>query len=890
MPAPTTLIAIVAAAWLIATASDAAALILAPYDADTECSNATANSRSNSSVVLLDSYSYLSLDRLWFADDESIDLFNFPIPADPEVWELADNTDCRNVWQYCGGSIRDILLTQFVSTGAVAGTEIIVQIDYNFVSESDPSASLSCSSSGEISADDDNVLIAELDDTYVVYSEQIPCGAGRLINASVGHIRRYEFTFTPMDSFEIVLRANLSDINSCVRVSRIRAFHHICPSTTTNYVHYRQTPAGLFSGSCVPNAQPLPGAAQDNGIIDNITAQCSHLGEWIFPHNLTSSDHCLCAPGYFPDDVGIECLPCPNGTYKTTFGREACVPCPSNSYSDQGSSFCQCNVAYTRLDPSDVSTGCETCAVYYFPMDGTCNPCPTPGSVMNGNGILYEECMCLNGTTTLNYTQDSNVTLDNNYTMCAFCAENYYRSPNGNESCLLCPPNSFRDLDLHSENTCYCTQGSLTASGQTQTTLAPCDNCDSAHFVFESGCRPCPEHSSSPGLDDEECRCERNTSTPSGDTTTRGDACVCSDGLYRSQDDGSCVPCPSNSYRSVSSHDDYCPCITGYTRTSKSSTTEPCYGPVIGFDQHTVHVFEGNSTHVVAVTVYSTFPVPETITVNVNVTNTAGSSFSDELTLPVGETHADYQVFIQGDKIALESDFTVQVMLTRSTDNDNYIIGSGDHIGNQSYHNTTTINVREDDIVYVGYTKESISSVLSSGNTLELLVAISTDIGRELAVSVTSNISLSVFSIQRTAVTFVPNGSRHLVVPVQLSPESNSLVDAYYVGVALEIIGEEYLRDEVRIGGMIGFNEQLTLILLPQQETEGLTQGAEIGIISACASALIAVLALLGVLIFCYSRQRYREKYYHHKSDCSSEDDFNGKGMIELRSKDTKSH
>lgn len=828
-------------AWLLVRSIPLAnGLVLAPYDANSECSpnvNTTARPSAAAAnvVVLLDSHAYLSLDRLWYADDESIDLFTFPVAADPETWELVDDTECGNVWQYCGDSITDILLTQFTSRGELPGTELFIGIEFNFFRDAVPGvALLSCSENPE------NALIVEVDDTFMVQSDTIPCGAGSIVNDSKGlQHRYYEFNFMPRDNFELVLRANLSD-STCVNVSRVRVFHHFCPNTTVNYVYYSQTVGGMYAGVCVPNAIPIEGP--------NITAFCTLEGEWRFPPNLTTNDHCLCGPGYIPDNLGMECVPCPNGTYKNDISSDLCTLCPENSHTTgNGSTICECSIGYVRSDPSNVMSSCEACAQNFFHMDGICNPCPTPGTV-DGIGASLEQCRCLNGVANLNssYAEEYNSTVNST---CEFCAQNYYR--NSDDSCLLCPLNSFREP--FSEDICNCILGSLTADGLRQTMHGePCNRCDTTHFLHETECRPCPAFSSSAGLSDTECLCELNTITPYGSTTTTDADCVCVDGLFRSTD-GDCIPCPLNSHRNISIHDNHCPCNIGYARRSGSLMTEQCYGPIIGFAQQTLQVLEGRTRHTAAVRIYSSFPVPESIVISVNITGAA--AVQDHLVVPRGETFVEYLIAVEGDETALETDEMLEIGLIQS--GSGYIIGSGNTVGNQSYHSAVTVTIREDDVVYVGFTQSNTISSVSAGY-LELVLRISTNIGRELAIQVVPNITLSVFNIQNPILTFVPDGSLHLTLPIQLT-ETEFLVDAYYVGFSLELIEQEFLRDEVSVGGMAGLNERLTLVLLPPL-SKGLSQGAEIGLISVCVAVLIIILALVIVLVFCFCRHKLRNQ------------------------------
>ena len=859
---------------LVGSITPANGLVLAPYDADPECSasvNTTARpSSSTDVVVLLDSHAYLSLDRLWYADDESIDLFTFPVAADPIAWELVDETECGNVWQYCGDSTTDILLTQFISRGELPGTELFIGIELNFFRDSVPGvALLSCPENSE------NALIVEADDTYAVYSEIIPCGEGSIVNSSGGlQHRYYEFNFIPRDDFELVLRANLSD-STCVNISRVRVFHHFCPNTTVNYVYYPQTVGGMYAGACVPNAVPIEGP--------NITAFCTLQGEWTFPLNLTTNDHCLCGPGYVPDNLGIECIPCPNGTYKSDASSDLCIPCPENSHTTgNGSSICRCNDAYIRSDPSDVTSSCEACAQNFYHMDGTCNPCPAPGS-MDSIGVLLEQCRCLNGTANLNtsYAEEYNSTMNST---CEFCAQNYYRSSNS-DSCLLCPLNSFREPNIYLEDICNCTLGSLTADGLRQTVGDPCIGCDTTHFLYETECRRCPAFSSSMELSSTECECELNSVTPLGSTTTTDADCVCMDGLYRSTN-GDCIPCPLNSRRDISVHDNLCPCDAGYARRPGSLTTEQCYGPIIGFGQQTLQVLEGSARHSAAVQIYSSFPIPESIVISLNITGAA--ALPDHLVFPRGETFVEYLVDIEGDETALETDEILQIRLTQSGGS-GYIVGSGDTVGNQSYHSAVTITICEDDVVYIGFTQSNITSSVSAGY-LELVLRISTTIGQDLAIQVVPNVTLSVFSLQNPILTFVPDGSLHLTVPVQLT-ETEFLVDAYYVGFTLELIEQEFLRDEVSVGGTAGLNEQLTMVLLPPQ-SKGLSQGAEIGLISFCVAVVIVVLALIVVLVFCFCRHKLRnqsgcnkKRSFSSLEDDQDIDDKAGMAMAEVKVK-----
>ena len=199
--------------FILVTLQAAGSQVLAPLDFNQEC---VPRGGSNITVVLMDSRYYTSLDTLWFADDESIDLFAFPVPVDPVKWELVDRADCNNVWQYCGNSSTDILITQLIQ-GVGIGREVIISVEYSFSSAGgnmDP-----CSSEGN--EEMDNVIIVEVDDTTGlnnIHTEVIPqCRGNRSLS-------RYDFSYMPMNHFELVFRSNISS-GVCVNISRVLVFH-----------------------------------------------------------------------------------------------------------------------------------------------------------------------------------------------------------------------------------------------------------------------------------------------------------------------------------------------------------------------------------------------------------------------------------------------------------------------------------------------------------------------------------------------------------------------------------------------------------------------------------------------------------------------------------------
>ncbi|XP_076313128.1 signal peptide, CUB and EGF-like domain-containing protein 2 [Tachypleus tridentatus] len=42
-----------------------------------------------------------------------------------------------------------------------------------------------------------------------------------------------------------------------------------------------------------------------------------------------------CPPGHYDNGFQTHCLPCPGGTYMTSFGADACVACPDDEITDE---------------------------------------------------------------------------------------------------------------------------------------------------------------------------------------------------------------------------------------------------------------------------------------------------------------------------------------------------------------------------------------------------------------------------------------------------------------------------------------------------------------------------------------------------------------------------
>lgn len=447
---------------------------LAPLDADLECQvNA-----SSGKAVLLDTHQYQSLQSLWFADDESIDLFLFPVPENPVRWQLVSQTECRNVWQYCGVSPSDILISQFIT--GVPRSEVVISVEFAFFSE-DPSTTLCPLSS--------NVLIVEVDDTTGQNNVHI-----EPISSCVGnqHSSRHDFIYVPMGQrFELVFRSNLTT-EVCVNISRVQVFrcNDSYPAT-----HDVSSPVSVIT---------CGGRCPTGHYLDTVTDQCLLCPDF----SSSSRDRCVCNVGHrrsIPGDSSLPCNECASGYFASH--NSVCRSCPLPGFDNIGSndSACKCFNGTSSADHS-----CQFCAANYFKNSSLedCVLCPAgsqrnlviadsgnPSTASEGSCVCTEGSITSSGQNTTTY-ETCNVctypliwngswcapcpdgsrppSLDSvictcdphsltlaaqreTTTLACFCVDGYYRPP-GSTECELCPLNNFRVL-TDPEDLCPCLEG-----------------------------------------------------------------------------------------------------------------------------------------------------------------------------------------------------------------------------------------------------------------------------------------------------------------------------------------------------------------------------------------------------------------------------------------------
>lgn len=747
----------------------AASQILAPFDADEGCLvlNNTITTASSGTAVLLDSHHYLSLDGLWFADDESIDLFAFPLPVDPVRWELIDQSQCRNVWQYCGQSSADILISQFITGVRNSSGEVVVSVEYAFFTQ-EPSVNL-CSEEAT-----GNVLIVEVDDTTGldnVHNETIsPC----LANQSSF---RHDFTYTPMNQyFELVFRSNLSSSSACINVSRVRVFY------------------------CNANHHPV----QD-----------------------TYSSI-------------ITCLACPTGHY---LERGECVPCPDFS-SSAGGNDCMCDLGHQRSTPGNYSLPCDQCASGYFGSEnGSCMPCPLPGFSNNVSTALDTACRCYNDTLSSNLT-------------CQFCAANYMRSSSAAE-CVLCPAGSRRGLVLgdagnpvpESEGSCTCLEGGSTSSGQNITSYESCDNCSELSFWNGSQCIFCPANSQLPALEDSlQCTCDPNTLTVAGRNETTTEQCFCVDGFYRLPGSTECWQCPLNSFRSLSDPEHSCPCLEGLRRENASEFLG-CFA-YVGFEGSSLLLMEGEGEQANNITVVLSqiSAVPVYVSIDLAVDRNLSAQVRPNNASLANVERLDFTLSFLGNIVSLEEDASLNLSLAVREE-------GGLLIGGPGSFGELKVIIREDDLLYVGFT-ENVLVFEASERVGSIRVNLSTSIGRELVILIRVNDTLSsnLQASRLQELRFLPTDATSKLFEFDIDQGVAS-----YVLISLEVAtypeSLNSVRDRITVGVFPGLYREATLRQGATGSGRALSSSVLTGLVCSVVVVCFNATVVLCLVCICYKKE-----------------------------------
>lgn len=164
-------------------------------------------------------------------------------------------------------------------------------------------------------------------------------------------------------------------------------------------------------------SQCPPGTYLDSG-----TCRTCPVG---YISNVENSAQCtICGPGTYSKG-GVECAPCPIGTYATQAGAEICLPCGQGTIAPvEGSTQCVLCPANYRTVSSALCMPCPS-GHYANVTSGVCYPCPAGTHFDQTQGCVP----CEKGT----HAPYSG------FSTCKFCPAGQYASGIGSVECRDCP-------------------------------------------------------------------------------------------------------------------------------------------------------------------------------------------------------------------------------------------------------------------------------------------------------------------------------------------------------------------------------------------------------------------------------------------------------------------
>lgn len=297
---------------------------------------------------------------------------------------------------------------------------------------------------------------------------------------------------------------------------------HLTDSTSkTDCSGLCQAPPGYQITTSGSNLEPCPSNTFNYGSLTQCLT-CPSVSTYTSLTGSTSLLNCSCTAGHSrgtsPDNNHI-CLPCAQGSFKSTTGDSPCDICPNNT-----------NTSDTA---SDSPTDC-LCVAGYELVDGTCQPCGAGEAkfvisnaacidchdhstlVDNGNHAV-SSCLCDAGYTGTHVSG------------CEACPANTYKSTVGSDLCSNCtehassPPASVTITACTCDAPAYvaddpgpdvvggtcksaCTEGQTLDNG----VCVPCAEGTYKNFVGGDACRSCssPRNASAPGSDSaDDCSC-----------------------------------------------------------------------------------------------------------------------------------------------------------------------------------------------------------------------------------------------------------------------------------------------------------------------------------------------------------------------------------------------
>ncbi len=173
------------------------------------------------------------------------------------------------------------------------------------------------------------------------------------------------------------------DDNTCMALTRVIVFYHVCPEMVLDLIRYPQTLAPSTNqlhsvgGTCVDNASgelqgrnPLLSCIQGGNwgaVLEGTGCQCN-LGfiQIEETEECVSKYYSVCnSLGYLQFVIHSICssfsnIGCSSGEYVSP-SNFTCLPCPSNTRDDlPGAVVCECLIGYYRAPQENADFGCTS--------------------------------------------------------------------------------------------------------------------------------------------------------------------------------------------------------------------------------------------------------------------------------------------------------------------------------------------------------------------------------------------------------------------------------------------------------------------------------------------------------------------------------------------------
>ena len=246
-----------------------------------------------------------------------------------------------------------------------------------------------------------------------------------------------------------------------------------------------------------------------------------------------------CQAGQQPNSVFSGCEACPVDTFKDRSGYFTCSICPANGVCSSPSASFKCESGFGKNALAGTCDACVAGQTYRNDVNvGNCKTCPA------GPGMICASTSAL--TCSAGYQWNANKT------NCELCADSFFKSKSGNETCSPCP------------------------AGQSSVDAArlACQDCPDGYYrpnMTTAGCLKCPNNTIS--CSSLTFLCDRgygfNSSSQTCDKCAVGSvksqpgnyACVECQAGYQSDSTGSqCTPCPDGKYRMANQQSACQPC------------------------------------------------------------------------------------------------------------------------------------------------------------------------------------------------------------------------------------------------------------------------------------------------------------------------------------------